>query len=180
MTVGITPDPGLVGPTGPTGAAGATGPTGAQGLSNSANWQHQETANTDGGTATSGSYEKRPLNTELYNNISGASISSSVVTLPAGTYILDGYAAFYATGRSRLRWQNTSDSTTTLVSVNIDVAGITGEVATISGIFTIAAQKNFELQSRVQTTVSGNGFGDAAFGFSTTECYASITVTKIG
>ena len=95
--------------------------------------------------------------------------------------MLDGYAAWYGNvGRCRLRWQNTSDSTTALVSVNTDWSEVGGQFSSISGIFTIAAQKNFELQSRVANTVTGNGFGDASFGWSTTECYASVTVTKIG
>ena len=47
--------------------------------------RHQETSGTHGGSSTSGSYQTRTLNTEVYDGI-GSTLSSNQFTLPAGTY----------------------------------------------------------------------------------------------
>jgi len=182
MTVGITPDPGLVGPTGPTGAtgaAGATGPTGSASSISVAVFTHELALNTDGGTATQGSFIKLTLNTTQFNGITGASLSSSQVTLPAGTYYCQGIQCFYAgVGRIRLKLRNTTDSTDTILGLNYDQNNVEEANAHLMGSFTIAAQKTFEFQYQVQTTVSGNGLGDNS-NMGIAEVYTSISFMKV-
>ena len=50
--------------------------------------QDQKTVGTSGGTSVVDSWTTRVLNTVLVNNISGASLSSNQVTLPAGIYFI--------------------------------------------------------------------------------------------
>ena len=50
--------------------------------------QHEETLGTHGGTSSVG-WTDRPLNTVKTNEITGASLSSNEVTLPAGTYLIN-------------------------------------------------------------------------------------------
>lgn len=50
-------------------------------------WQDRKSDGTAGGQATTGAWTTATLNTEVYNTITGASLSSNKVTLPAGTYL---------------------------------------------------------------------------------------------
>ena len=128
-------------------------------------------------TRTSGSFEKTVLNTIKVNEISGASVSSSVITLPSGTYFIDGFVVMTNThGSSALRLRNTSDSTD-------EVIGSSGHFSAgdqvfnyflfMQGRFTIASSKNFEVQHRTGTTAGsyGNGFQ--------TEVYADMCIWKV-
>ena len=56
---------------------------------------------TDGGGATAGSLQTRPLNTVNYNGISGASLASNTVTLPAGNYFVNAVASAFLVNQFR-------------------------------------------------------------------------------
>lgn len=198
MTVSRTSDPALLGPTGPTGPTGAavtgpTGPTGATGptgpevgTSRIATFADQKTSGTNGGTFTGGSYQTRTLQTTITNGISGCSLSSNQVTLPAGTYYVHAYgttgAAATQVGYHKLRLQNVTDATTLLIGVNaISSSAASARPATsafLEGVFTLSASKAVELQHRCATTVSTEGFGTAT-SFGDDEVYASITFIKL-
>jgi hypothetical protein len=177
MAITVVPTPLIQGPTGPTGPTGATGAS-----LQVAVFTYKLAANTDGGDATSGSFLTRPLNTSQFNTITGASLSSNQITLPSGSYWCEGFGAFYSTvGRVRQKLRNITDSSDTLLGINQDQTDGAGNgiINVIQGAFTITAQKTFELQYRVQNTVSGNGLGDSTFGFGIDEVYASITFQKL-
>ena len=147
--------------------------------------QDQQTSGTNGGTFTSGSWAARVLNTSVTNEISGASLSSNQITLPAGTYFVEASAPALACNRNMLRLQNTTDATTTLSGTSTHSAvGDTGSVqvrALLSGRFTIAGTKTFELQHQCQTTSTSLGLG-LAVGTSFTvphETYADIKIWKV-
>lgn len=191
MTVGITPDPGLVGPTGPTGAAGATGPTGptgAAGGSNVAVFTHTQTSGTGGGGFLGGGWRTMTVNTSQYNGISGSSISSNQITLPSGTYLLDGMAnAQGGLFSARLKLRNITDSSDTLTGRSTEVQfGVSSNPITIQmvlrGVFTIAAQKTFEIQIYPETGNSTDGQGQAggSGAGSVTETYSEYIFMKIG
>jgi len=140
----------------------------------------EKSANTGGGSTVTGSFEKRTLNTTLTNEISGASISSSVITLPAGTYFLQATAPAYKTNSNNLRWYNISDSTQVAQGAN-NYAGTTNEIAATAVLncsFTIAASKTFELQHYGAVTQSTNGFGVSG-NLGLTEIYAQLTIIKV-
>lgn len=138
--------------------------------------QHQATSGTDGGTATSGSWETRPLTTILTNEI-GASLASNVLTLPAGTYWLLGEAVFSGTNFSQVRIRNTTTGTTLLTGTSVDTASGQAGVGTVRGRFTLQDRQSIELQSQVQATNAGDGFGEAgSFG---TEVFADLLIWKI-
>jgi hypothetical protein len=120
----------------------------------------EKTAGTSGGTSQT-SYTKRDLNTTLTNEISGASISSSVITLPTGTYYIMASAPVFNSDRHRLKLRNTTDSSDTLLGTNeySDGTNSVQNRSFVTGKFTIAAQKNFELQNEVETSVATNGLG---------------------
>jgi len=125
----------VTGPTGPTGATGSastvtgpTGPTGAAGTTTMAIFSYTNAANTAGGTATAGAMRIRPLNTTVVNTISGCSLSSDQITLPAGTYILRGWGIFYgAITRNRTGFYNLTDESWAAYSASM--TGVTSGTA---------------------------------------------------
>ena len=139
----------------------------------------EKTSGTDGGTFTLGAWRTRDLNVTQYNGIGSASLSSNQISLPAGTYLIEAAAPANRVDQHQLRIQNITDSSTTILGQNIWCysTNLVSNMARVSGVFTIAGTKTFELQHRCATTRAGDGFGlGAAFG---TEVYASITITKV-
>ena len=138
-----------------------------------------QAGNTAGGTATSGSWFKRVLNTTVHNDITGCSIASSVITLPAGSYTATVFAPNYRTDESQFRIQNTSDAATLIygMSGNSRNASTQTMTGTVQGYFTLAASKTIEVQNRVLTTIATFGLGlPTNFG---DEIYASILIEKV-
>ena len=84
------------------------------------------------------------------NEITGASLSSGVITLPAGTYISHSSVVFYRTNGYNAKLRNTTDGADLLVGsgghtwTNPDDASTCPSF--IVGKFTLSAQKNVELQ----------------------------------
>jgi hypothetical protein len=137
--------------------------------------------NTNGGSSVANTFTKRVLNTTNVNTITGCSIASSVITLPAGSYYVTGSAPFHQTVGTRIRLQNTTDSTTAILGQNCILAS--GENvdygATLLGYFTIAASKNFELQYYVTAAVASTGLGRANNMGSMSEVYGEISIQKV-
>jgi len=138
-----------------------------------------QASNTNGGTATTGSWQKRTLNTTVVNNITGCSIASSVVTLLAGTYRVRGTSPALSVGSHKNRLQNTTAATTTATGTTEYVGTGAQSYGQFDVVFTIASTSNFELQHFVQTTVATNGFGGAAGFASTSEIYSILFIQRV-
>lgn len=141
----------------------------------------QKTAGTAGGTFTSGSFVKRDLQTELTTEITGASLASSVITLPAGRYYMEASAPGHSVGQHVAKLRNTSDSTDTLIGTAEQVAPDANSAQTrsfISGRFTIAAAKTFEIQHRCSSTFATSGLGNPC-NFGVVEVYTDVRIWKI-
>jgi hypothetical protein len=137
---------------------------------------------TAGGTFTSGAWQTRTLNTSLTNEISGASLSSNQIILPAGTYFIYASLPAMHVNNHKAKLRNVTDSSDTLIGTN-DYAGSTntGYVNTnslIKGRFTIASQKTFEIQHRCATTLAGEGFGTGC-SFSVIEVFTDVQIWKV-
>ena len=139
----------------------------------------EKTAGTFGGTFTSGAFRTRTLNTVVTNEISGASLASNQITLPAGTYYITACLPAYEVNSHQSKLRNTTDSADTIIgtSMRADDAGVENN-SFVTGRFTIAAQKVFELQHRGITTISTNGFGYRA-NFGLTEVYSDVQIWKV-
>jgi hypothetical protein len=145
-----------------------------------ASFAEYQASGTQGGASVTGSFIKRTLNTTITNTITGCTLTSSVIALPAGTYAVTASVAFFATRNTQIILRNTTDSTTTIFGTNIfnQVAGQGAASATLTGTFTIAATKNFEVQYRCAEATAVNGLG-TSMAFGSTECYALITIIRI-
>lgn len=140
-----------------------------------------KSASTGGGTFTSGAWQTRDLNTEDSDADSICSVSGNQLTLISGTYIAKIRAPAYKVDRHQARLQNITDGSTTLIGTScFNANGDNGDVVAseISGRFTIASSKVFEVQHRCATTVAVYGFGvDSNHGLS--EVYTTVELWKI-
>lgn len=124
-------------------------------------WEHQAASGSNAGGATSGSWQTRPLTTEVYDTANIGSLAANVLTLIAGTYRVQAWAKFYQCGQCALRLRNTADGTTLAVGVSggSGAADTTNSHSLMNGRFTLAASKTCELQYFVEATKATNGLG---------------------
>jgi len=146
----------------------------------SAIFNETQASATNGGSSVATTFTKRVLNTTVVNNITGCSIASSVITLPAGSYVVTASAPCYESNLFKIRLQNTTDSTTAALGTSeyegssaVQTRGI------LSGYFTITGNKNFELQHYVQTARANLGFGNPTSIASVSEVYSTIQIDKV-
>ena len=146
--------------------------------------QHQEASNTDGGSFASGSWITRPLNTVVHNAITGSSLSSNEVVLPAGTYLVEASAGAYRVQNHTTRLYNVTAAAVIMygtaektVNGEDDIeSGSTRSI--VRGKFTVASTSNVRLEHRCQVTRNTNGFG-VANNFGNSEIYADIMFWKL-
>jgi hypothetical protein len=144
-------------------------------------FNEQQSSGTAGGSMTGGSYTKRTLNTTVVNNIAGCSISSSVITLAAGTYAVQAWAPAFAVLSHKLRLQNTTAATTIALGMNAynTDTGVAVTHSFLSCTFTLTVQSTIELQHRSQNSKATNGLG-VICSFGDNEVYAQIQIARIG
>lgn len=135
---------------------------------------------TDGGASVATTWTTRVLNTTVINGITGASLATNQVTLPAGTYTVTVFSPLRNTNLTKIRLYNITDSAIIQVgqNCNFDSAGSVGAVATLQAQFTLAASKALAVQYYCQSAVATFGLG-RAISASTSEIYTSIQIQKI-
>ena len=140
-----------------------------------------QATNTNGGTFTSGSYVKRTLNTTVVNQITSCTLTSSVISLPAGTYEVFATAPAVQVNEHQTRLRNTTDSTDIQFGSTEYSGGAAAYAQTVSilqTVFTLTATKNIELQHQCATTRATFGLG-APNAFGNNLIYSQITITKL-
>ena len=139
-----------------------------------------QASGTNGGTFTSGSYLKRTLNTTVVNNITGCSIASSVITLPAGTFYVSAAAPNFDVSDNKTKLRNTTAGTDIAIGVSSYVANGENVVGTnqLLTLFVLTGSTNIELQHRCAVTKNTNGFGKAT-SFGDSEIYSQITIVRV-
>jgi len=142
--------------------------------------REEQASGTDGGTFTSGSFVKRTLNTTKTNEIASATVTSSVISLPAGTYYCEASAPAKSVDNHQAKLRNTTDGADLLIGTSercsTSVDAVTRSI--VCGRFTISGTKNIELQHRCENTKSTNGLGDAG-NFSVVEVYSELKIWRI-
>ena len=137
---------------------------------------------TPGGSASGDTFNVRDLNTVVTNEISGASLTSNQITLPAGTYSIEASAPAHSVNGHQLRLRNITDTATELVGLS-GFSGVDGASihAFITGRFTISAEKVFELQHYARSAQATDGLGRVATSGAKTEIeiFADVRVKKI-
>ena len=139
-----------------------------------------KSANTAGGTFTSGSWQDRDLNTEIYDPDSIVSISSNQFTLGAGTYIIEWDCIFFDVGINNTRLYDVTGSAS--VQAGMSTYGNPADngygVATGSAQVTPTASNTYKIQHRCASTKSSTGFG-LATNVGEDEQYVRVKITKL-
>lgn len=109
-------------------------------------WEIYPTS-TNAPAGTSGAYAPRALNTSASYNLA-ATLTSSQITLPPGTYELQAMGTGYAQTLFKTRFYNITDGTSTAIG-DCSAAGSNGHgISLIFSQFQIVATSTFELQQR--------------------------------
>lgn len=139
-----------------------------------------QTSGTDGGTATSGAFFTRTLNTLSDPNSIITSLAANQFTIAAGTYYFEALAPANEVGRHKAKIRNITDSTDTLIGVSSGSTTATSvdAPARVEGFVVIASPKTFELQQIVEVTNASTGRGVAG-SFGVDEVYSTIKITKL-
>lgn len=129
---------------------------------------------------TAGSWQTISLNTIDTDTSDSVTISSNMVTIPAGKYYVaaNAYLLYSAVGNGRLRLYNNTNSTVLLQGVNSRSAG--NNIANsgfLDGFFEIATDSQIALQSYTAVATTG-----AASTLSTgaQEVFTILTFLKLG
>lgn len=162
--------------------------TGASAVAINGAIQHAEFQNQQADSGGSGetfsatTWTARHLNTTISNTISGASLGSNQVTLPAGTYTLNAFARIYIAsggGAATIRLRNVTDSTTALVGPWIPAASGGDVTQQLQGTFTLSASKTLELDAYENATGTSTG-GSVYGGSGEVEVYVDALFQKVG
>jgi hypothetical protein len=128
--------------------------------------QHERAAGASGGTATAGSWLAVPLNTTKTTAaaISGASHDTGTfrVTLPAGTYFVDGHQEFrQIEGNAQVRVRDITNGVTLALGTVNRQNGDRGQFQSqVQGTFVLAGTVDVEMQYRVGGTRATDGLGN--------------------
>jgi hypothetical protein len=137
---------------------------------------------TDGGTFSNGAWRTRTINTVKTNTITGASLSSNEVTLPAGRYWVQASAPASDVNAHVLRLFDVTPGNTTIMfgqtaRTPVSTGGQTH--AFVSGEMTLSASTAVRLEHFCSSTQGTTGFGRATSLGSATEVFADIVIWKL-
>jgi hypothetical protein len=137
-------------------------------------------ANTAGGTATSGSWETRTLNT-LEGDQSFVTLASNQFTLQPGTYRIRASAPAQTVNRHKIKLRRITATAADIILGTSAYSNATAPSPTISelaGTFSISTAVAFEIQHQVETTKATNGYGvESNLGVS--EVYTVVELEKV-
>ena len=140
-----------------------------------------QASGTAGGATATGSFIKRTLNTTVVNNITGCSIASSVVTLPAGTFLMYASAPFYQSDEVKIRLQNTTAATTIAFGTNGfgTAAAQSSVLSNVMTATTLSVSSTVELQYRAANVRASAGLGNLNGFGGNSEIYSQLVIVRI-
>jgi|GEM_PF-1984003 len=141
--------------------------------------REQESNGTSGGAAASAGWQIRVLNTVVTNTITGASLASNQITLPAGTYRIQASAPAYLTDWHQASLYNATDSATLVTGTSERAynSSSTPSRSFVIGAFTLASAKIVSIRHYTANS-NANGLGTpASTGLG--EVYTEVEITKV-
>lgn len=128
-------------------------------------FEDQKSNGTVGGTATTGAWTARTINTQVSNTITGVSLATDQITLPVGTYAVNFAATYRQTGQTLTRIKAISGTVdvTELRSLPASYPGADSDSDSLIidhwqggfGILTVTATAVIELQYYAQASLGG-------------------------
>ena len=152
------------------------------GVHNLLHVQDQKPTGTYGGTFTSGAWRTRDLNTVVVNAITGSSLSSNQITLPAGTYFVFSSAVAMRVDCHISRLFNTTNAQQLLQSTSCWTNSASSAGPGMNSImfgFFYTAGCSMELQHRCSTTLASYGLGYVSNIGQPCEIFADLKIWKL-
>lgn len=149
-------------------------------FNNFAYFEDQKAANTHGGAGSAG-YVTRTLNTEVVNNITGCSLASDEVTLPAGDYIVEGSCPAFRVGVHKCRLYNvTAGAAIAYGTSAFGGSGVEYAVTRtdVTASFTLASESDIRLEHDIGSTTNTQDFGKAS-NLTGVEVYSTLKIWKL-
>ncbi len=124
---------------------------------------HQETAGTNAGAATAGSFETRTLNTVGFNRL-GVSVATNKVTVPIGNYMIRFDCPSVNVNRHVSQLYDTTAAASLETGTSEISAGASSVTTRSVGIWvgTLSVASDLEIRAQVQTTNATDGAGQEA------------------
>jgi hypothetical protein len=148
---------------------------------------HTAASGTAAPASTATAWTKRTLNTTNENSITGASVASSVVTLPTGEYLIRGWQQFdnsasASAGAAKVRLRNTTTSTSYDgfgSDVHSDGSNYSNSpsIPVFARVTVAAATENFELQ--YYTNSSSVALGNVQSIAGVSEVWAGLEIISL-
>lgn len=144
--------------------------------------QDQKPSGTSGGSSVGGE-QTRDLNEVVHNTILGASLNivTGVMTFPAGSYYFDAVSNRYINGHSQAYIYNDSDASIEVLGISgygEDSVGTANTGCTVSGMITIASEKDITLRQYLSAGVA-NGLGIGTVS-GNDNVYSDVKIWKVG
>lgn len=140
--------------------------------------QYQLPNNTNGGSATSGSRQTYPINTEVQDAKAIISLSSNQFTVTVDCEC-DFWAVFYNTLRSKLYLRNITDGQDVALSSMTYIRAGAFSTGHVVGKGTLVAGKTYELQYEVEATKATDGLGVGGSAISGVEVFGQVNVRAV-
>lgn len=144
-------------------------------------YEDQKSVGTAGGGGGSG-YVARTLNTEVYNGITGVSLSSNQVTLPAGTYLIEGSCPGHRVNAHKCRLYNATTTGAIAYGTSEFSAVGTGAIvvtrSTVVTRLTVGSTTAIELQHNLESNTNANDLGRPC-SMTGVEVYATLKIWKL-
>lgn len=145
---------------------------------------HETASGTAAGASTANTFVVRVLNTLRANTISGASLASNQITLPAGTYRIRASAPANGVNLHTARLYNVTDAASAIIGTSENTTSLaatpsetTQTRSFVDGRITITATKVFELRHYCQELVATNGLGSSVSAGGS-EVYSVVEIIK--
>jgi hypothetical protein len=133
---------------------------------------------TDGGSSTAGATVQRGLNTVKRNTMTGASLSSNQITLPAGTHRISFSAPAYSAGNHQAWLYNVTDGTVLIPGTSEYSGTANTRSGTINCEVVLAASKVLEIRHYTFASQSNSGLGLASSS-GQTSVYTEVFIEKV-
>jgi len=137
---------------------------------------------TEGGTSVVGGPWTRTLNTISTSTITGLTLVTSSITVPAGTYRIQWTSPFYRTDRA-LAWIADGDTLAVIAQGRSAYSSATTDYAqcwsTGEGVFTVTAATKLVVRYKVATAFATYGLGVSHSVAGMTEIFTTVELWKL-
>lgn len=141
----------------------------------------EKPSGTHGGTNSTGQWQVRDLNTVVVNTIPGASLSGNLITLPAGTYHINGRAPSAGTAGHKARLYDLSTSSVLLdgSSGASNQNAINNIDSVLNAVCSISSPRQLALEHRTSVSKTGTGFGWGNSFPDAPEIYSQLVIRRL-